>query len=321
MCPATSCRQRGGLTAPMCIRSVKLRKNVVMAEPMGLAAQATLPAPVSLPALLDAAWKAAFPGQARLAVGEDAHHARAEAARWATHASPMCPATSCRQRAGVTAPMCIRSVKLRKNVVMAEPMGLAAQATLPAPVSLPALLDAAWKAAFPGQARLAVGEDAHHAGAEAARWATHASPLPRVVTLWPLATSCLRGETTGVAMRPSPERVATAGGATNARIASSPHVAPPPRQAPRRHGARRTIAACGSPSRHGLHHGTFRANAACGRRATAPPCMITAHPAPMRRAAITARPAPIGGRGDACVAHVPCDVVPPTWRGDGANVH
>ena len=31
-------------------------------------------------------------------------------------------------------------------------------------LSLLALLDAAWKAALPGRARLGVGEDAHHAG-------------------------------------------------------------------------------------------------------------------------------------------------------------
>ena len=63
--------------------------------------------------------------------------------------------------------MWIMCVKWCKNVVMAEAMGLPAQAILPAPASLPALLDAAWKAALPGQARLGVGEDAHHAGVAA----------------------------------------------------------------------------------------------------------------------------------------------------------
>ena len=59
-----------------------------------------------------------------------------------------------------------------------------------APASLPALLDAAWKAALPGQARFGVGEDAHHAGVVArlfaqalkATWATHASPIGPVRT-------------------------------------------------------------------------------------------------------------------------------------------
>ena len=77
------------------------------------------------------------------------------------------------------------------------------------------------------------------------------------------ATSSLRGERTATGMRPSPDRVATAGGATNARIASSPHLAPPP-QAARRRGARRTIAACGAPSRHALHERPRRTNASCG---------------------------------------------------------
>ena len=56
------------------------------------------------------------------------------------------------------------SIELCKKVVMAEAIGLAAQATLPALASLSAPLDAAWKAALPGQARLGVGENAHHAG-------------------------------------------------------------------------------------------------------------------------------------------------------------
>ena len=134
-------------------------------------------------------------------------------------------------------------------------------------------------------------------------------------------------DATATGMGPSPERVATAGGATNARIASSPHLALPAQArhhgthctitvcAARRHGARRNDAACGSPSRHALHHGTFRADASCGRRATEVPCMITAHPAPMCRACGG------GAMGDACVAPTPCcnvvllgDVVPAWCR-------
>ena len=45
------------------------------------------------------------------------------------------------------------------------------------PASLPALLDAAWKAALPGKARLGVGEDAHHAGAAADLFAQALKPV------------------------------------------------------------------------------------------------------------------------------------------------
>ena len=130
----------------------------------------------------------------------------------------------------------------------------------------------------------------------------------------PPRPGCCRHGATATGMRPSPERVATAGGATNARIASSPHLALPA-QAARHYGARRNDAACGPPSRHALHHGTFRADASCGRRATEVPCMITAHPAPMCRACGG------GAMGDACVAPTPCcnvvllgDVVPAWCR-------
>ena len=45
-------------------------KKVVMGEAMGFAAPAPLPALASVSALLDAAWKAALPGKARLGVGK-----------------------------------------------------------------------------------------------------------------------------------------------------------------------------------------------------------------------------------------------------------
>ena len=81
-------------------------------------------APASLPALLDAAWKAALPGQARFGVGEDAHHARVVAglfaqalkATWATHASPIGPRKAARCM-GAACVMVQRPVRCRRRGV------------------------------------------------------------------------------------------------------------------------------------------------------------------------------------------------------------
>ena len=80
-----------------------------------------------------------------------------------------------------------------KKFVMGEATSLGARATLPALASVSALLDAAWKAALPGRARLGVGEEAHHTGAAVDLFAQALEPVGAlpvlVVRPW---QACLR---------------------------------------------------------------------------------------------------------------------------------
>ena len=104
---------------------------------------------------------------------------------------------------------------------------------------------------------------------------------------------------------------------------------------PRRHGTRRTRMTRGTGPMHRSRtaitqpaapmaragarvygrDGTPRGHASCGWRGTTHATHhhdATAHTNAACRH--YARPAPMGGRGDACVAHVPYDVVPSPWR-------
>ena len=267
-----------------------------MGEAISLGARAILPALASVSALLDAAWKAALPGRARLGVGEEAHHTGA-------------------------------AVDLFAQAL--EPVG-----------ALPMLVVSPWQAclrrqAMDGESPLAVPTRPNRQAL-----GTHlARSRSRKPTSRRASYVSLRSERPAELLRGSRRPPCGAGGVPG--VTQEVHVGALPGSLGQHlaHGFFEACMVVGDhqlhpgkptlfqaycldthrkahcldtqrvvhlrgrasrpPSRHALHHGTPCPHVSVGAgRDHGTPCSITG------------RHAPIGGMGDACVAHVACDVVP-----------
>ena len=241
-----------------------------MGEAISLGAQATLPALASLPALLDAAWKAALPAKARLGVGEEAHHANVLADLFAQaleHVGTLPglvvrPWQACLRRQGIEGEglLDVRLHPIHQLWVLALPF------CDPGCQVLPRLLRV-----------FAVGEASR-------------APLGQ-------SSSALRGRESKALRRKC--HILD----TRQHIAWTPtaHCFHTDREA---HclDTQWVVHLCGRvsgpPSCHAPHHAT-----------PCPQCGVGAGRDHGTPCSITGRHAPIGGRGDACVAHVACDVM------------
>ena len=240
-----------------------------MAEAIALAAQPSLAALASLPALLDAAWKAAFPGKARLGVGEDAHHAGAEADLFAQALQPVGalpvllvrPRQACPRRQGIDGEglLDVRLYLIHAFWVLALPC---CDPGSPSPAAPPPCL---------------CGRRGQQSSFEAVVVGLAGQGVPGVRQEVHVLDTCRH-----IAWTPTPHWLDT-----HRTLPGHPAGCPPSR--PCQEAA---IASCPA-SRHTLPQRVVGA-----ARDHATPCSITA------------RHAPIGGRGDACVAHVACDVMP-----------